>query len=51
MRTPMPRDAIWFVILAFALMAIRMLFASDPFVPCLDGTGCYEADLLTHADD
>jgi len=51
MRAPLPRDAIWFVMLAFALMAIRMLFVHDPFVACPMGTGCYEAGVLTHVDD
>jgi len=45
MRAPRPRDAIWFVLLAFGLMAIRMIFATDAVVPCLEGTGCFEASL------
>lgn len=43
MRAPRPSDAIWFILLAFALIAIRMIFAPDPFVPCPKDTGCDQA--------
>ena len=46
-RAPRPSDMIWFVLLAFAIMAIRMIFASDPPVLCPEGTACYDAGTVT----
>lgn len=45
MRSPRLSDAIWFVLLAFALIAIRMIFAPDPDVPCPKDTSCDQAGI------